>query len=117
MAPDFFFKTLEYIEKIVKAGNGKRNSNPDPIKFNLNKVKTEKNECITIGEENSDACENKQNKIETGVGSSASTVTDSAINTDESGMEVEKPSKKRIRKLVKMVRDDTKEQKKSGNNQ
>ena len=117
MAPDFFFKTLEYIEKIVKAGNTKRSANPDTIQFDLNKVKTEKTECITIADENSDACENKQIKIGTEMESSASTATDSTV-TDESSMEVEKPTKKRIQKMVKIVvRDDLKEQKKLSNNQ
>ena len=103
---------MEYIEKIVKAGNTKRSANPDTIQFDLNKIKTEKPECITIAEENSDACENKQVKTETDVESSASTVTDSTINIDESSMEVEKPTKKRVNKMVKMVvRDDLKEQK------
>ena len=113
MTPDFLFKMLEYIEKIVRAGHSKRSVKPDAIEVDLSKVKTEKPECITIADENSDDCEDKQTKAETDVEGSAST-TDSTINIEEQSMEVEKPTntKKRINKMVKMVvRDDLKEQK------
>ena len=113
MDPEFFFKTLEFIEKIVRAGHSKRNIKPEAIEVDLTKVKTEKPELITIPEENSDDCEDKQTKAETDVEGSAST-TDSTINIEEQRMEVEKPTntKKRINKMVKIVvRDDLKEQK------
>ena len=114
MTPDFLFKTLEYIEKIVRAGHSKRSVKPDAIQVDLSKVKTEKTECITIREENSDDCEDKQTKAETDVEGSASTMTDSTINIEEQSMEVEKPTntRKRINKMVKIMRmEDLKEQK------
>ena len=114
MDSEFFFKTLMYIEKIVRAGHSKRNIKPEAIEVDLTKVKTEKPELITVPEDNGDDCEDKQIKAETGVEGGASTVTEEQSVTEEQGMEVEKPTntRKRINKMVKIMRmDDLKEQK------
>ena len=111
---EFFFKTLQYIEKIVRAGHSKRNIKPEAIEIDLTKVKAEKPELITIPEEHGDDCEDKQIKAETGVEGGASTVTEEQSVTGEQGMEVEKPTntRKRINKMVKIMKmDDLKEQK------
>ena len=112
--PEFFFKTLEFIEKIVRAGHSKRNIKGEAIEIDLTKVKAEKPELITIPEEHGDDCEDKQIKAETGLEGGASTVTEEQSVIEEQGMEVEKPTntRKRINKMVKIMKmDDLKEQK------
>ena len=111
---EFFFKTLQHIERIVRAGQSKRNIKPEAIEIDLTRVKEEKPELVTIPEEHGDDCEDKQIKAETGLEGGASTVTEEQSVIEEQGMEVEKPTntRKRINKMVKIMKmDDLKEQK------
>ena len=111
---EFFFKTLQHIERIVKAGQSKRNIKPEPIEVDLTRVKEEKPELVTIPEEHGDDCEDKETKAETGLEGGAIKVTEEQSVIEEQGMEVEKPTntRKRINKMVKIMKmDDLKETK------
>ena len=110
---EFFFKTLQHIERIVKAGQSKRNIKPEPIEVDLTRVKEEKPELVTI-QEHGDDCEDKETKAETGLESGAMKVTEEQSVIEDQNMEIEKPTntRKRINKMVKIMKmDDLKETK------
>ena len=110
---EFFFKTLQHIERIVKAGQSKRNIKPEPIEVDLTRVKEEKPELVTI-QEHGDDCEDKETKAEIGLESGAMKVTEEQSVIEDQNMEIEKPTntRKRINKMVKIMKmDDLKETK------
>ena len=111
---EFFFKTLQHIERIVKAGQSKRNIKPEAIEIDLTRVKEEKPELVTIPEDHGDDCEDREIKAETGLEGGAIKVTEQQRVIEEQGLEVEKPTntRKRINKMVKIMKiDDLKETK------
>ena len=104
---EFFFKTLQHIERIVKAGQSKRNIKPEPIEVDLTRVKEEKPELVTI-QEHGDEDEDKETKAEAGLEQTEQSVI------EDQNMEIEKPTntRKRINKMIKIIKtDDLKETK------
>lgn len=104
---EFFFKTLQHIERIVKAGQSKRNIKPEPIEVDLTRVKEEKPELVTI-QEYGDEDEDKETKAEAGLEQTEQSVI------EDQNMEIGKPTntRKRINKMIKIIKtDDLKETK------
>ena len=108
---DFFFKTLQHIERIVtaskQAGQSKRDIKHEPIEVDLTRIKEEKPELVTI-QDHGDEDEDKETKAEADLEQTEQSVI------EDQNMEIEKPTntKKRIKNMIKIIKtDDLKETK------